>query len=101
VSAVYSFLPPPEQVMADRLLGGDYSFHLSAEGCVLAGDPRCSQVRIPFLRSTYVSSDEPDEAGCGLYQDYQPQVFVNLLVVQITDEPLQAVAELASSNMVL
>jgi len=48
-----------------------------------------------------VSSDEPDEAGCGLYQDYQPQVFVNLLVVQITDEPLQAVAELASSNMVL
>ena len=98
MSAVYSFLPPPEQVMADRLLGGDYSFHLSAEGCVLAGDPRCSQVRIPFLRSTYVSSDE---AGCGLYQDYQPQVFVNLLVVQITDEPLQAVAELASSNMVL
>ena len=38
------------------------------------------------------------EADCGLYQDYQRQVFVSLRVVQITYEPLQA---LASSNMVL
>lgn len=53
------------------------AFHPDVEGVVFAGHTHCGQVRLPIIGSPWVPSDAPDEATCGLYEDFDRFLWVS------------------------